>query len=438
MSESGLECLLVSAGARAGSADLKTFGRGLGAVKNTILGLAFAASLVLACLAPSPVAAFSASTTTTKSSPASSASSQKRIVHLHHRPVGNRQQRVIAHRRQVARSMHYYGGPGWMGDPGAGDDIAGEDAVIRQAAISALGALNGSVVVLDPNTGRILSVVNQKLALTGAFTPCSTFKTVVATAGLEEGIITPETRLRAEPRFLSYFGTNRINVAQALAESSNEFFAKVGEMLGFTRVTEWAKRFGLGERAGLDIPGESPGVFPVAPPRQGGVGLLTSFGQDIEMTPLQLAAIVSAIANGGTLYYLQYPRTPAEIADFQPRVRREISEAVPYLAGVKQGMAASVLYGTSKLAFNPDEQIFGKTGTCSENGTHLRWFASFSSEQKPDRVIVVLLRGEGSMFGLHAPEVAGKIYREMIATAKAGTQASSLVPAAATPGAVVW
>jgi cell division protein FtsI/penicillin-binding protein 2 len=333
---------------------------------------------------------------------------------------------------------HYYGGAGWTGDPGAGDDIAGEDPAIRQSAISALGTLNGSVVVLDPNTGRILSIVNQKLALTGAFTPCSTIKTVVATAGLEEGIITPETRLRAEPRFLSYFGTNRINVAQALAESSNEFFAKVGEMLGFGRVTQWARRFGLGERAGLDIPGESPGVFPDAPPREGGVGLLTSFGQDIEMTPLQLAAIVSAIGNGGTLYYVQYPRTPAEIADFQPRVRRELSEAVPYLADVKQGMAASVLYGTSKLAFNPDEQIFGKTGTCSENGTHLRWFASFSSEQKPDRAIVVLLRGEGSMFGLHAPEVAGKIYRDMMASAKAGTQASSLVPATATPGTEAW
>ena len=325
-----------------------------------------------------------------------------------------------------------------MGDPGAGDDIAGEDLAIRQSALSALGTLNGSVVVVDPNTGRILSIVNQKLALTGAFTPCSTFKTVVATAGLEEGIISPETRLRAEPRFLSYFGTTRINVAQALAESSNEFFAKVGQMLGFPRVTEWAKRFGLGERAGLDIPGESPGVFPAAPPRVGGVGLLTSFGEDIEMTPLQLASIVSAIANGGTLYYLQYPRTPAEIADFQPRVRRELTKAAPYLPDVKQGMAASVLYGTSRLAFQPDEQIFGKTGTCSENGTHLRWFASFSSEQKPDRVVVVLLRGEGSMFGLHAPEIAGKVYREMIANAKADNQARNLVPASTLPGTVAW
>ncbi len=396
-------------------------------MKNTVLALALAAGLAVSCVTSS-AAGFSAGTTT-KSSPGTSATSHKRIVHLHHHGVSSHL-RALARGRRVARSTRYYGGPGWTGDPGAGDDIAGEDPAIRQAALSALGTLNGSVVVLDPNTGRILSIVNQKLALTGAFTPCSTFKTVVATAGLEEGIITPETRLRAEPRFLSYFGTNRINLAQALAESSNEFFAKVGEMLGFSRVTEWAKRFGLGERAGLDIPGESPGVFPNAPPRQGGVGLLTSFGQDIEMTPLQLAAIVSAIANGGTLYYLQYPRSPAEITDFQPRIRRELTQAAPYLPDVKQGMAASVLYGTSRLAFNPDEQIFGKTGTCSQNGTHLRWFASFSSEQKPELAIVVLLRGEGSMFGLHAPEVAGKIYKDMLASAK--TQASLA------PGTVAW
>lgn len=404
-------------------------------MKRIISGFLLTATLTLASLLLPSLAAASAGLPTKRTSLSSSSpSNSKRMVHLHHRVhrrvVGAKLTHTAASRRHL---RHFWTSPTWFGDPSAGDDIAGEDPVIRQAALGALGNLNGSVVVLDPNTGRILSIVNQKLALSGAFTPCSTFKPVVATAALREGIISPETRIRAEGRFMDYFGTTRINVMQALAESSNEFFARLGEMLGFHRVTEYAHEFGLGERAGLDIPGESAGLFPVAPPREGGVGLLTSFGQDIEMTPLQLAAIVSAIANGGTLYYLQYPRTPDAIAGFEPRVRRQLDGLSPYLEDVKRGMAAVVQMGTGKLAFTPDEQILGKTGTCSENGTHLRWFASFSNEPKVNRVVVVLLRGEGSMFGLHAPEVAGKVYRDLIEKQRGGTQARTLVPAIIPP-----
>ncbi|HEY6290767.1 MAG TPA: penicillin-binding transpeptidase domain-containing protein [Terriglobia bacterium] len=395
-------------------------------MKKTILGLTLAASLMLAgFLTPSSAAAASAGSTT-KRTPGTAGNTSKHMTHLHH-PVAHKSSLRAASPKRPLR--HTWASSAWFVDPTAGDEIAGEDMATRQAAVNALGHLNGSVVVLDPNTGRILSIVNQKLALTEAFTPCSTFKPVVATAALREGIITPETRLRAEGRFMYYFGTTRITLTQALAESSNEFFAKLGEMLGFRRVTQYAREFGLGERAGLDIPGESPGVFPSAPPVKGGVGLLTSFGQDIEMTPLQLAAIAAAIANGGTLYYLQYPRTPEAIADFEPQVRRQLEGVSSYLSSVKQGMAAVVEFGTGKLAFTPDEPILGKTGTCSENGTHLRWFASFSDNQRLDRVVVVLLRGEGSMFGLHAPEIAGKVYKDLIEAEKTGSQADTVVPA---------
>ncbi len=300
-----------------------------------------------------------------------------------------------------------------FGDPASADNPLGEDQLVRTVAIEALGNFNGSVVVVDPNSGRILSVVNQKLALSGAFTPCSTFKPVVAAAALKEGIVSGNTRLQAETRFRYYYGTTRINVAQALAYSSNVYFAKLGEMLGFKRVSHYAREFGLGEKAGLNIPDESPGVFPAAPPKEGGVGLLTSFGQDIQYTPLQLAAIVSAIANGGTLYYLQYPRTPEEIESFRPVVRRHLDDIAPYLPVVREGMAAAVREGTGRLAYNPDEEIFGKTGTCSENGARLGWFASYSSDQRPKYVVVVLLRGGRMMYGPHAAEIAGRVYRNL-------------------------
>lgn len=306
-------------------------------------------------------------------------------------------------RRRVARWSPWHLSS--FGDPVLGDDPAGEDPVIRQAAISALGNWNGSVVVVDPNTGRILSMVNQKLALSGAFTPCSTFKPVVALAALKEGIISPHTELQV-------FSRARMNLTEALAHSNNVFFAKLGSMLGFPRVSEYAHDFGLGERAGWDIADESPGKFPSAPPPapEGGVGLMTSFGSTIEITPLQLAAIVSTIANGGTLYYLQYPRTPEEIAHFEPKVRRRLEGFDDYFADVKRGMAAAVQYGTARSAYDPEEQIFGKTGTCSEDGARLGWFASYSSEAQPKYAVVVLLRGGRMMFGPHAAEIAGKVY----------------------------
>jgi cell division protein FtsI/penicillin-binding protein 2 len=289
----------------------------------------------------------------------------------------------------------------------------GEDQFVRAAAIEALGNFNGSVVVVDPNSGRVLSIINQKLALSGAFTPCSTFKPVVAAAALREGIISRDTKLQAEGRFRYYYGRTRINVTEALAHSSNEFFAKLGEMLGFDRVNRYAREFGLGERAGLNVIGESPGVFPAAPPPEG-VGMLTSFGRGIEWTPLQLAAVISAIANGGTLYYLQYPRTSGDLASFVPVVRRHLDDLDGYLPELKEGLAGTVLYGTGRSAYTPDEQIFGKTGTCSEDGARLGWFASYSSEERPKYVVVVLLRGGRMMFGPHAAEIAGRVYRSLL------------------------
>jgi penicillin-binding protein 2 len=285
------------------------------------------------------------------------------------------------------------------------DDVEGDDPMVRAAAISALGRWNGSVVVVEPTTGRVLSIVNQKLALESAFTPCSTFKPVVALGALKEGLITPDTRIWVGRR-------RRMDLAEALAHSNNTFFAKLGQKLGFERVEHYAHEFGLGEKAGLDIPDESPGEFPSAPPKQG-VGVLTSFGTDIEVTPLQMAAILSAIANGGTMYYLQYPRTPAESEAFKPVVRRHLENLSEYFPYVKQGMADAVIYGTARLAYDPEEQIFGKTGTCSEDGARLGWFVSYANAQQPKYVVVVLLRGGKPMYGPHAAGIAGKIYRDL-------------------------
>lgn len=294
-------------------------------------------------------------------------------------------------------------------DPALGDDATGDVAAIRAAAEKALGHWNGSIIVVDPNNGRILTMVNQKLATARGYIPCSTVKPMVALAGLDQGVINLDTKL------MGMFG-RRVDLTEALAHSDNKYFAEVGEMLGFDRVKEFAEELGYGQKASLDLPDESPGVFPDAPPPLsiGGVGRLTSFGTGIDQTPLQMAALVSAIANGGTLYWLQYPRTPEEAAQFTPKVKRVLTNLIPYISEVRQGMAAAVLYGTARSAYNPDEDIFGKTGTCSEDGGRMGWFVSYSEEVHPRYVVVVMLRGGRQMFGPHAAEIAGVLYRSLL------------------------
>jgi len=304
-----------------------------------------------------------------------------------------------------------------FGDPAAEDNPAGDDPAVRQAALAALGNWNGSVVVVNPNNGRVLSIVNQKLALSSGFTPCSTFKPVVALAALREGIITPGTKL--------YVGNRQqMALTEALARSNNVFFHKLGEMLGFQRLAQYAHEFAFGEKTAEDIPGESAGRFPTAPPKEGGVGYLAYYGRDMEVTPLQMAAVISAIANGGTLYELQYPRTADELSQFEPKVRRHLDDLAQYLPQIKAGLQGAVLYGTARLAYDPEMQIYGKTGTCSEDGARLGWFVSYAQDQQPKYVAVVLLRGGRMMFGPHAAEIAGHFYREVLHKEHLATQAS--------------
>ncbi len=287
------------------------------------------------------------------------------------------------------------------------DRADGEDPVVRSAAVSALGPLNGSVVVVDPNTGRILSMVNQPVALGGGYPPCSTIKLPVALAALHEGLITKATEIRLGRR-----RPRSVNLTEALAKSNNPFFETLGRRMGFSKLSNYAHNFGFGERAGYGIEGEQLGAFPQAPPQRGGVGRMSSFGEDISVTPLQLAAFMAAVANGGTLYYLQYPRTTEELSAFQPRIKREL-DVKDVLPEIREGMLEAVHRGTAKRLFDPYAEVFGKTGTCSEGGTRLGWFASYENQAHPRLAVVVLLRGGRPTVGPLAAEVAGDIYRNL-------------------------
>jgi penicillin-binding protein 2 len=292
-------------------------------------------------------------------------------------------------------------------DSTQGDSVDGEDLMARRAAVQALGAFNGAVIVADPNSGRILSVVNQKLAYQGAFEPCSTIKIVAALAGLSEGIINQDYALRLSKR-------HSVDLTEALAHSNNAYFASVGEKLGYDKIVQYGQLFGLGEKAGLNIEAEQPGLIAAAPPSDG-LGMMTSFGEGFSMTPMELTGIVSAVANGGTLYYLQHPGSQTDIDQFVPQVKRQL-DINPFLSDIKPGMMGAVEYGTARRAgFSATEPIFGKTGTCTDNRTptHLGWFGSYNEVAGRKLVVVVLLTGGHSVSGPIASGVAGAVYKNL-------------------------
>lgn len=293
-------------------------------------------------------------------------------------------------------------------DSTVGDNVEGEDLLVRKAAVDALGPYNGSVVVADPQTGRILSMVNQKLALTGAYQPCSTVKMVVSLASLTEGIIDAEKAVHLTRRY-------SMDMTTALARSNNLYFAKLGQQLGFERVQKYAKLYGLGEKAGLDIVGEEPGYLTSDSP-QTGVGMMTSFGDGIRITPLELTSIVTTIANGGTMYYLQYPRSDEEAHKFVPRIKRSL-DIEHFIPQIKAGMMGAVEFGTARRAgYSNSETILGKTGTCTDTaqpGVHLGWFGSFNEIGTHKVAVIVLLTGGRGISGPIASGVAGNVYRNL-------------------------
>jgi penicillin-binding protein 2 len=313
---------------------------------------------------------------------------------------------LVARRSAAKRPTGAWKAPTYA-DSTDGDFLDGDDLAVRRAAVEALGPLNGTVVVSDPSTGRVLTIVNQRLAYQSGYQPCSTVKIPVALAALSEGVIDRQTMVRV-------YGRTKFDMTSAIAKSNNQYFANMGERLGFDRVRYYAGLFGLGEKAGLDIAGEQAGLLTPVEPKSG-VGMMTSFGDGISLTPLEFAALMGAVANGGTLYYLQYPKTQAEALAIIPRVKRrlDIEQVIP---DIKPGMMGAVEYGTARrIGFDPNEPIYGKTGTCTDSRTptHLGWFGSFAEVGDHKLVVVVLLTGGRPVSGPAASGVAGMVYKNL-------------------------
>ena len=290
----------------------------------------------------------------------------------------------------------------------AKDETTGEDLDVRRAAINALGDRAGTVVVMNPKTGQVYTVVNQDWGLRHGYKPCSTTKLVTGLAGLSEHVIDPVQTVNIG---LSSYS---LDLTDSLAFSNNGYFQRVGGQVGFDKMMTYARKLGLGEPTGINHAFESPGRLPVF--KQGySVNHMSSHGDDIEVTAIQLANLTSAMANGGHLLVPHLPRTPEENVRFKREVKRDIDIPQENVTRMLPGMIGAVNYGTAKRAYDPLQTIAGKTGSCIEQSAMRPWlglFTSYAPVHDPKIAVTVILRGSSAR-GKWAAAVAGDVYRNL-------------------------
>lgn len=282
----------------------------------------------------------------------------------------------------------------------ANDNTEGEDLEVRKAAINALGNHAGTVVVMEPDTGKVLTIVNQEWAIRRGFKPCSTIKLVTGVAGLNEKVINEAGSLQNK-RF-------SMNLDDALAHSNNSYFQVAGSDLGNERLISYARALGLGEKTGINAPDESAGKLPY----RNNNARIYSHGDDFEVTALQLGVMVSAVSNGGKIVVPQIPVARSEKASFQGFMRSETSIPNPTLQRVLPGMIGAVNYGTARRAADDSMNIAGKTGSCIGQGSWLGLFASVAPVVNPKYAVIVITRGQDER-GKYASAIAGKIYQSL-------------------------
>ena len=303
-------------------------------------------------------------------------------------------------------------------DPVSGSNVVLTiDARLQKAAWEAFDGRAGAAVAMDPRDGSILAMVSlpsfdpnlfnsgiareawDKLqkdplkpmsnkAIAGQYPPGSTYKLIVAAAALEEGVITPQTRISCNGSFVLGNRTYRcwrkhghgpVNLHRALVESCDVYFYTVGKMLGVDRIARYARMFGLGEATGIELAHERKGLVPtrdwklarMKEPWQLGETISIAIGQGFNLaTPLQLAQAYSALANGGSLWR---PRLVQRIELPEGTLAKEYlpeKKGVLPLRGQTIALLNSALWGvvnepggTGYAARMPQQDVCGKTGT---------------------------------------------------------------------------
>jgi penicillin-binding protein 2 len=282
----------------------------------------------------------------------------------------------------------------------ARDITDGEDLRIRSVAVSALGERAGTVVVMEAQTGKIVTMVNQEWAIRHGFKPCSTIKLVTGVAGANEKLINSEGTIEGN--------SMAMNLDNALAHSNNAYFQRVGSNLGSDRMIGYARELGLGQPTGINAEGENPGRLPYGNnnPR------IYSHADDFEVTPLQLAVMVTAISNGGKRVVPQLQRSRTERTSFNGGSRNNVNLPYESVQSVIPGMIGAAEYGTARRGMDTSLGVAGKTGSCIGRGSWVGLFASVAPVEDPKYAVVVITRGESER-GRIAAGIAGEIYRAL-------------------------
>ena len=319
-----------------------------------------------------------------------------------------------------------------------------------QRAVERSQAKTGTAIVMDPWTGEILALANQPTfdpnkykrggsfakrnrAVTDYFEPGSVFKVILAAGALEEGVVRPSDRFHGENGAIEVGGVTIrdhekygwLTVQEILAHSSNVGAIKIGQKLGKSLYYHYISGFGFGSLTGLDLPGETPG-FIRRPKGWSGLSLsVLSLGQEISVTPVQIATAFSAVANGGILVR---PHIVRDLRAQDGSVARHV-EPVMIRRVISQQTAQSLLTilrsaveeGTGKEAALEQYSVAGKTGTAQKvdpvtgRYSHQRVVASFVGAvpaESPRLVILVtidepeILRWGGSVAAPTFREIA--------------------------------
>ena len=310
-------------------------------------------------------------------------------------------------------------------------------------------AETGTALVLDPWSGEILAMASYPTFNPNAFTessalarrnraiqdiyePGSTFKIVAASAALEQGAVRPGDMIEVAPGYISFGANNivrdiqnyrRLTFADVIVKSSNVGMIKVTSRVGPDRLTEYVRRFGFGRAASpQDFPGESPGIVWEAPKLTDSSLARVSIGYQISVTPLQMAAAMSSIANGGELIQPRVLRAVIRDGERHAVGRTVVNRTVTsrVAAELTKMMEGVVERGTATAAAISGYGVAGKTGTATKwaNGGYIRTehnasFVGFVPSRNPVYTILVVIDTPRGPNGYYGGPVAAPIFRRI-------------------------